>query len=110
MLVREEAAAADDDEVNAKEGEGKVRIDETETATALAFRKGWRRISTSCSLTEEALLVTLAVSIALATDAALVAGMMLEVDTPGVGMLRETPTAPQTCSAKARVTGKGHRQ
>lgn len=65
-----------------------------------------RRISTSCSLTEEALLVTLAVSIALATDAALVAGMMLEVDTPGVGMLRETPTAPQTCSAKARVTRK----
>ncbi len=60
----------------------------------------------SCSLTEEALLVTLAVSIALGTDAAVEAGITLEVVVPGVGMLRETPTALQTCSAKARVTGE----
>lgn len=34
------------------------------------------------------------------------AGITLEVDTPGVGMLRDTPTAPQTWTAKARVTGR----
>lgn len=64
------------------------------------------------SLTEEeALLVTAAVSIALGTDAAVVAGMMLEVVTLGVGMLRVTPTASQICCAKARVTKKrGDRQ
>lgn len=56
------------------------------------------------SLTEEALL---AVSIALGTDEALVAGgMMLEVvaAAAAVGMLRETPTDLQTSDAKARVT------
>ena len=48
-------------------------------------------------LTEEALLEAPAVSIAPATDAAaVVAGTMLEVVAPGVGMFSETPTAPQT--------------
>ena len=48
-------------------------------------------------LTEEALLEAPAVSIAPATDAAaVVAGTMLEVVAPGVGMFNETPTAPQT--------------
>ena len=63
------------------------------------------------SLTEEALLVTAAVSIALGTDAAVVAGMVLEAVTLGVGMLRVTPTASQICCAKARVTKeRGDRQ
>ena len=62
--------------------------------------------SSFCSLTEEALLVTLAaaVSIPLGTDAAVVAGMTLEVVAERAGMLRLTPTAPQTSAAKARVT------
>ena len=48
-------------------------------------------------LTEEALLEAPAVSIAPAADAAaVVAGTMLEVVAPGVGMFNETPTAPQT--------------
>ena len=48
-------------------------------------------------LTEEALLEAPAVSIAPAAEAAaVVAGTMLEVVAPGVGMFNETPTAPQT--------------
>ena len=75
---------------------------------------GWKGNSISCAsssiwavaggnknhvmrLTEEALLKAPAVSIAPATDAAaVVAGTMLEVVAPGVGMFNETPTAPQT--------------
>lgn len=53
---------------------------------------------------EGALLVTLAVSIPLGTDAAVVAGTMLEVVAPGAGMLSLTPTELQTSVAKARVT------
>lgn len=82
-------------------------VDEIETTHG--FRRGWGRLSCSCScsgsLTEDALLVTLAVSIAPGTDAAaLVAGMTLEVVAAGVGMLRDTPTDLQTSDAKARVT------
>lgn len=62
--------------------------------------------SSRCSLTEGALLVTLAVSIPLGTDAAVVAGTVLEVVAPGAGMLSLTPTELQTSVAKARVTGK----
>ena len=60
---------------------------------------GFRRTAKNhvIRLTEEALLEAPAVSIAPATDAAaVVAGTMLEVVAPGVGMFNETPTAPQT--------------
>ena len=91
-------------------------MDEIRTAAPCCFRKGrrTRRSTSRCPLTEEeeeAPLVTLAVSLALGTttDAAVdvvVAGAALEAFAPGVGILRETPTAPQTCSAKARVTAR----
>ena len=104
-----EAAKGDDgdDDGTAEEDIGET-IDGTETAAA-CFRKGCRRRSSSrCPLTEIPLLVTLAVlSTALGTDdAAVVAGTPLEAVSLVVGMLRETPTDLQTCSAKARVTMK----
>ncbi len=45
-----------------------------------------------------------AVSIPLGTDAAVVAGMTLEVEAERAGMLRLAPTDLQTSVAKARVT------
>lgn len=91
VLIREGPAASEE----AEDAEGEA-VDETGTAPAFERR--------FCSLTEEAVLVTLADSIALVTEAAVVAGIVLEVDALGVGILRETPTAPQTWAAKARVT------
>ena len=98
----------DGDESTAEEeGGGGERVDGTETAVVSCFRKGWRRRSNSrCPLTESPLLVTLAVSSTAlgAEDAAVVAGTPLEAVSLAVGMLRDTPTELQTCSAKARVT------
>ena len=65
-----------------------------EVESTRQFPKGENHV---IQLTEEALLEAPAVSIAPATDAAaVVAGTMLEVVAPGVGMFNETPTAPQT--------------
>ena len=76
--------------------------DEMEIARRVG--SGWGGASSSCrSLTEEALLAAPAVSIALGTAAPVEAGTTLEL--VGLGILRETPTAPQTWAAKARVTG-----
>ena len=46
----------------------------------------------------------LSVTLVVGTVAADVVGATLELVALGVGMLRETPTAPQTWAAKARVT------
>ena len=93
--------AAKGDDSGAEEEE--KMVDERETVSC--FKNGWtRRSSALCPLTEEVLLVTLAVSTVFCSGAGVVAGTALEVVAPGVGILRETPTALQTCSAKARVT------
>ena len=84
------------------DGEG---VDGTGTSTQFSERMGKGCRGSCCSLTEEeVLLVTPAVSIPLGADAAVVAGTTLEVVAPTAGMLRLTPTAPQTSAAKARVT------
>ena len=109
----DEAAKGDDDDkktVEEGEGEGEGEIaeeregKEEETEPSCFGRKGRRRRFSSCScccpLTEVSL-------VALGTGATLVLAGATEDDEVelGVGMLSETPTAPQTCWAKASVTG-----
>ena len=108
----DEAAKGDNDgKETVEEGEGEEgeiaderEEKEEETEPSCFGRKGRRRRFSSCScccpLTEVSL-------VALGTGAALVlAGATGDDEVElGVGMLRVTPTAPQTCWAKASVTG-----
>ena len=100
----DEAAKGDDDDDKKIVEEGEGEEEEDETAPPCFVRKGRRRRFNSCPcccpLTELSLG-------ALGAGAALVLAGATEDDEvePGVGILSETPTAPQTCWAKASVTG-----